>query len=351
LQRLAFRCTVDLSRRSLFKTFATLPALAAVPAMAQETDDTAELAAAFKSPEALTLEARTYRVHPDVLRIETAHKRIVGPCKAGVTGGAVIEAIGGGKSLLSIVAHGAVIEGVTFSGAVDILALAKREPVAWGDLDAQFVGCTFLHAKTGVYVHGRGAFFDRCWFSHNDTHIAFNFPGTVAPPNAHWNTPQGGARKYVVNGCYFHHGSSASIAVYSPLAHGLQVIGCHHDATQPFIAGRLIGSTVTGNSIYRLRGVGIRLVGKSADSTITGNTFAGDRGESKFPTNKMTAAVYVEGSAENFSITGNVRSCGRGPIVTVAGRVVDSVISGNACGKAKAVQVVGAGKLVRTRAT
>lgn len=340
-----------MNRRSFLSALAAAPAVAAATQVsAHTTDDTATLAAAFASADLVQLEARTYRVRPDVLRIVTAHKRIVGPCKAGDTGGAVIEVIGEGRTLLSVEAHGAVIENVTFTGSVGILVAAQRKPVGWGDLDVQFVGCTFTEATTAVYVDGRGAFFDRCWFGHNKTHIVFDFPDAVAKPIEHWQTPQGGARKYVVNGCYFHHGSIASILVASPLAHGLQVVGCHHDAQQPFIIGRLLGATVTGNTIYRLRGTGIRLEGKSADSTITGNTFAGDRGESEFDYNTMTSAIHVVGSAENMAISGNVRSCGRGPLVTVAGTLEDSVIAGNACRRSKPVQTLKGGKLVRTKA-
>lgn len=338
-----------MNRRGLLKTLAALPAVPALatPALALVDDDTDLIAEALATQGTTVLEPRVHTVRPGVLRITAAGKRLVGPVKAGVNGGAVLAASGPG-TVLSIEAHDAIIENIGLRGDGGTLVECRRRAPSFGDLDSQFVGCTFTGAEIGVRVVGRGAFFDRCWFGNNGTHVVLDFPTEgLAPPAEHWQTPAGGARKYVVSGCYFHHGSTASVAIESALIHGVQITGCHHDAEQPLVRGPLVGATVTGNQVYRLRGYGLVLTGASRDSVITGNNFAGDRGVSAFERNIMSAAVLVQGTAANMAVSGNVRSCGRGALVLVAGKLANSVVSGNAPGGGVAVKAVSGGMVQR----
>lgn len=308
-----------MNRRGFFGLVAAGP-MVAMPAFAANSDDTSALVEALASPEPVTLEARVYRVRAGALRIRQSGKRITGASKAAVVGGTVIEVIGDGPALM-VEAHSVVVEGVHFKGAV----VCKRNPVGFGDLDVQFTGCTFTDAKVGLTVVGRGLFLSGCWFGHNKTHVVLSFPSQseLAPAELHWQTAVGGARKFQIANCYFHHGSVASINVRSKLIHGLQVTGCHHDAVQPFVLGPLVGATVTGNTIYRLRHAGLWLTGRSEGSVITGNTFAGERGSEP-----MGPAIHIAGKASSMAVTGNARSCAKGPALT--GAVRGCAVTGNA---------------------
>jgi hypothetical protein len=304
-----------MNRRNMLSALAAGLAAPAVvtPAMATTTpkDDTTILLEALAKSDVVRLEARTYRIRPDVLKIDRPYQRLIGVGgHAGVEGGSRLVLDGAGGTLLNIRSHGVVVEGVGFTGPADRLIHVERAPAAHGDIDVQIIACTLSGATTGLSTRGRGVFARSSWFSHNKRHILLDFPTAheLANPRHEWQTEMGGARKVHIDGCYFHHGSQASVWVVSPHLHGVQVVGCHHDGPQPLVVGHLNMATVSGNTVYRLRHAGIVLLGKSEGVSITGNAFAGGRNSKP-----MGPAVSVRSDIAAAAITGNVRTGGRGP--------------------------------------
>lgn len=287
-----------MNRRSFLVASAVAPL--ATPALA--TDDTQQLQSALDRGGIIHLD-RDYSVTS--LRVTKAGTRIVSPGHCSLSGPKIRV-----EREFHVAAHGVVIEGVGFEGGT---FLAKRSPMGWGDLDLNLTDCTFYSSP--IQFIGRGLFLRGCWFNSTKTFVTIDFPSQseLAPPQEPWQTVEGGARKVHIDGCYFHHGSFASVLNLSPDMRGIQVTGCHHDGPQALFRGYLNGGTISGCSAYRLRGPGVSLL-KSRASTITGNVFAGS------PYGSMKAAVELQ-DCQKILLTGNVRDLAKGKAVVGRGYI------------------------------
>jgi hypothetical protein len=353
-----------------FSTAAAATAAMTAPALATKTppppppvkdivtpdDFGGDLGAAFADPRPLMLTpGKTYKVDPDRLRIYVHGKRVFSPVRGSTTGGARIECSGLGRALLSIDAHSVVIQGIELVGSgreqgLQYVIDAERSPTGWGDLDLTVTECAISGADIGLRASGQGLYLDTTWFDDTRIHVELDYPTSDAG-----SSMASGARRFILSGCYFQSALVASIDVVSPAIHGLQIIGCHHDAVQTFVRGYLNAATITGNTVYRLGAAGIQIEG-ARDTVISGNSFSGERGEAEFPTNAMGPLAYIKGTARNIAITGNVASSSRfrtAPVV-VAGLLAGSAVTGNAFGRTKnGIAAIKGGKLqgVRTDMT